>query len=46
MPKTLIGWGLLIVVIILIAKNPAGIGHWAHRTASSIATFVGSAASG
>jgi hypothetical protein len=40
MPKTLVGWAFLIIVLIVIFKNPAQSAATVHGWITSATTFV------
>lgn len=40
MPRSLLGWVVLIVVLILIFRNPAGASAHVKHAADSVSTFV------
>jgi hypothetical protein len=40
MPRSFVGWAILIIVIVLIWKNPAGAGHLVSTAISKIGTAI------
>lgn len=43
MPKSWIGWAVLLVVVVVVVRNPAGAGHWVRHAWDSASTFITSA---